>query len=350
MSELHNALQQVLEKIDKKEKDIAYLAKFIEPLEGLLAAIKGMTTGIPVETLPPQAEAQPAPKPVAAKPVAAPTPPPQPVAPPVVLKPEEELPEIKKLLEGKAWPHAVSPDLIVNDESEADKFERAEGVVEITLPSDKREISILDLGCGEGHFVFKAVEKGYAKAVGYDIEKPAKPALEWAEFKDKRQLTTAWEDVVKEGPYNHIVLFDVLDHIKNEQPVELLQKARSVLAPDGVMFVRCHPWCSRHGAHLYKKINKAWVQLVLTEEELESLGLKPEQNLKVLSPRKTYENWFQQAGLKVTNLDTDRTSIEQFFVNTQVIKDRILRTYNVTNGFPQFQMEQSFLDYTLKSQ
>jgi len=354
MSELTNTLQAVLDRINKKEKEIESLAKFIPHLEELVVILKQMTGEAVAGSVPPMTppaplvavETPPSPPP---EPAPLPQPPPQ-VAAQKVLTPEEELKKLTALLNSKNWPHAVSPDLIVNDESENDKFERAEGIIEIVLPQT-REINVLDIGCGEGHFVVKAAEKGYHKVVGHDLNKPEKTNFEWEKLDGNKLLTTSWDEVVKNGPYNVVILFDVLDHIKGKSSVDLLKKTKTVLAPEGTIFARCHPWCSRHGAHLYKKINKAWIQLVFTEEELAKMGYEIEQpHARVIKPRAVYEALFAESGLRVTNLDTDRTAVEQFFANTPVVRDRIINACKESvQSFPQFQMEQSFLDYTLKA-
>jgi hypothetical protein len=65
-----------------------------------------------------------------------------------------------------------------------------------------------------------------------------------------------------------VFLYDVLDHaIDAEQAY--IKEAHRCLAPNGTVYVRCHPWTSKHATHLYKQgINKAYFHLFLTWDEI----------------------------------------------------------------------------------
>lgn len=263
---------------------------------------------------------------------------------------EAEFNLLKSLLDSNEWPEAVFGAQIADENSESDKAERAEGISDILLPpfSGKK---FLDFGCGEGH-VAKYVSGEASISVGYDIEKSLSSKLEWENKNEKFLLTTDFDKVMSEGPYDIIMIYDVLDH-SSDVPSEILLKAKSVLAEDGRIYLRCHPWTGRHGGHAYRKINKAFVHLAFREEELDHLGLKLEHNRKILFPIKTYNQAIEEAGLeRESEPEIDTQEVESFFEENPLVKSRILAAFGLeewTAEKPVFQMSQCFLDYVLKN-
>ena len=254
--------------------------------------------------------------------------------------------KLKNLLDSEDWPEAVLEFQIADDTSEEDKTDRAEGIVDILIEESLENKKFLDFGCGEGHAAKYASEDS-SISVGYDIEKQG--SLEW-ENDEKFLLTTDFEKVKAKGPFDVILIYDVLDHAKN--PVEVLNQAKSVLANNGTIFLRCHPWSSRHGGHAYRKINKAFVHLVFSEEELKNLGIDNGHNNKVLFPIATYARYFKEAGLSVKHPDIEEQEVEPFFKNNELVRKRILTAFDRDNweqGCPSFQMSQCFLDYVIKA-
>ena len=260
--------------------------------------------------------------------------------------------ELKTLLDSSEWPNAVFEVQIADVNSEADKKERAEGIADIILPSlDNKKF--LDFGCGEGH-VAEYAAKNANLSIGYETEKNPNSQLEWEEKKENLLLTTDFENVKAEGPYDIILIYDVLDHAKEESMSEILERAKSVLSEDGIIHLRCHPWCGRHGGHAYRKINKAFVHLVLTEDELKEMGLDLEPNQKVFFPLDTYSKAIEEAGLvNSQEHEIDIQDVEPFFSNNPVVKERLLKLYGIRewgdSGRPAFQMSQCFVDYVLKN-
>lgn len=257
--------------------------------------------------------------------------------------------QLKSLLDSPDWPQAVFAAQIADESSERDKEDRAEGIAEIMLPpyGGKR---FLDFGCGEGH-VARYVSKESSLSVGYDILRSPASSLTWEEKVGNLLLTVDWGRVESEGPYDLILLYDVVDHCECD-PAEVLRKAASVLALDGKIVLRCHPWCGRHGGHLYRKINKAFAHLVFTDEELSEMGVEVEHNNKVLRPLNSYTRAIEAAGLvKASEPEVDSQEVEDFFRETSVVSDRILRNWGLKEWGqdpPQFQMSQCFVDWTLK--
>ena len=264
---------------------------------------------------------------------------------------------LKKLLETDQWPESVYSFQIADESSESDKTERAEGIVDVLFQHDLNNMKFLDFGCGEGH-VAKYCSNNSSVSVGYDIIKAPNSSFAWEELTNNFLLTNDFDKVKENGPYDIILLYDVLDHAivssldQHNSMVQLLYNAKSVLSPEGTIYLRCHPWCSRHGGHLYRKLNKAFLHLVFSEEELGLLGLNLEPIHKVLAPLFTYDNVIKDAKLKKITESIEKQQVESFFSSDSVIKDRLLSTWGIKfwgdRNTPEFQMSQCFVDYTLK--
>jgi 2-polyprenyl-3-methyl-5-hydroxy-6-metoxy-1,4-benzoquinol methylase len=239
------------------------------------------------------------------------------------------------------WAQAVDPLLIADPNSEEDKLSRAHGILSIVI-SEPITGKFLDFGCGEGHVAAEVGKRGFS--VGYDVEKQG-----WDKLKQTNAiLTTSWDDVVKNGPYDCVLLYDVLDHMKDEQqPPKELGKIREVLSDKGKIFARMHPWCSRHGTHLYLSINKAYLHMCLSEESLDKLGYKYLHTLKIIHPLNTYNKWFEEAGLNVISSSIVPETVEPFFKQgpiAELIKRHWRSSYQedlaAGREFPEFQMRQ----------
>lgn len=256
---------------------------------------------------------------------------------------------LKSILLSDKWPHAVNPILICDPNSESDKRERGIGIIELIIEDPIKGKKFLDFGCGEGHCAASAVSiTDCSFSVGYDIKEQKWPSIANTVF------TTSYDVVKENGPYDAILLFDVLDHATGESPKEILQKALEVLAPEGKIYMRCHPWISRHGTHLYHKLNKAYAHLVFTEEELNSLtDYIPEPNICVTHPIITYTDIIKDVGLKILSDRKVNEKVDPFF-KVPKIADRIFKNTiskckkgKEFKDFPEFQMGIQFIDYVL---
>jgi len=187
-----------------------------------------------------------------------------------------------------------------------------------------------------------------AVSVGYDIRKSGIHA--WEEKSTNLLLTNEFDKVELEGPYDYIMLYDVVDHAID--PVQVLSLAKSVLKEGGSIYTRCHPWCGRHGGHLYRAFNKAFVHLVFTEEEVQKLGFDVEYNAKFTRPLDSYESIISKAGLRPEfEPSIDHQDVESFFRESPLVASRILAHWGRSHWDhcpPEFQMSMCFLDYVLK--
>lgn len=214
------------------------------------------------------------------------------------------------LINSPRFPLAVDPLLIVSDNDE-DKMIRAEGILSVVVTQPVTDSTFLDLGCGEGHVAAQAALTAKL-SVGYDIV-----PQEWDRYpaKDNLVFTDAWDQVVAKAPYDAILLYDVLDHVTTEYPSNVLERAKTVLKPSGRVYVRFHPWCSRHGTHLYRQLNKAYIHMFFTEKQLAEMGYHGIPTVKIIQPLQTYASWLSKTGFKVIGqADVVREPIEDFFM------------------------------------
>jgi hypothetical protein len=245
---------------------------------------------------------------------------------PQEVTPVDELSQLSELLKSDKWPQAVDPSLICNPDSEEDKLDRAEGIIDLLIDEPLKEKKFLDFGCGEGHVVSKTSQQ--TLSIGYDIKSHPK----WEEFKNEKAIfSTDIEYVKSKAPYDIILIYDVLDH-----------------SQDDVLAIASSLFSSRHATHIYHKLNKAYLHLVFSEDELEILDLiNPEYNRKIVFPIVTYEASIKANKLKIVNSNILRQKVEPFFKQNDLIAKRIAEKIKASDKFPEFQCEQQFLDYIL---
>jgi len=260
---------------------------------------------------------------------------------------------LKSLLAGDNWPRAVDPNLICDQESETDKISRAEGILELLVEKDLKDKKFLDFGCGEGHVPYKSLVQEPTVTVGYDI----KTNDHWTEFGSNEKLvfTDKLEEAKEHAPYDVILVYDVIDHVTAEESVAILKQVHELLDENGTVYLRAHPFCSRHATHLYHNINKSFIHLVFSADELQQLGYEAPPNAKVVYPITQYGQMFEQAGFTVSHHNILREKVEPFFLKNPVVKERVRLNYANSpdkhikkGGFPEFQLEQQFIDYVLK--
>lgn len=254
-------------------------------------------------------------------------------------KPPEK--SIDELLKHAVWPQAVQFSEIV--QTEQDKQERAEIIANNLLEVTVKDKKFLDFGGGEGHVAQHVCKQQPALSVSYDIQIPDNQIIPWETTQDKLLLTSDLNKVKENGPYDVVMLHDVLDH--SEDPVAVLNTIREVLAPTGRVYVRNHPWCSRHGAHLYHSLNKAFAHLFMTDEEILALDKNFSVKQKVLFPMKTYDKWFNEAKFKARPNNSERDVVEKFFHSQKNVGEYLFKLWG--NIRPYDYMEQTFIDYVL---
>ena len=243
------------------------------------------------------------------------------------------------------WPIAIDQKMIVSADSDADKQFRALQIVNLIKIPMKGKV-VLDCGCGEGHNASEMANVAL-KVVGYDVKKHDR----WSSInKNNLVFVNGKQSASEHGPYDLIILYDVIDHIINEDPTDLIKHCASLLAKDGRIFIRTHPWASRTGGHYYESMNKAFIHLALTPDEAVKMGIKiKEPNLKVVRPMAAYEQWFKDSGLEIAEKRVKTSEVEPYFNGP--IMDRIVKINwggSVDNDTARKILSNHFIDYVLK--
>lgn len=251
---------------------------------------------------------------------------------------EIEFAQMKELIEDQQWPIAVDPSVICTDD-EKTKI-RAISILDLVVGERLKNKKFLDYGCGTGHVVYQATQGG-ASSLGYDIDE--------SKFKFESNLfTNDFEEVKRNAPFDIILLHDVLDHIQNINPIEALMQAKSVLAPEGRIYIRNHPWSAKHGGHLYEQINKSYLHLVMDEVELARAGgFSCQHNIKVINPIETYNHWIKEAGLKITSEIPTKSDVPQFFKEGSLIREKLLKLWGDESAMLA-NMEIEFVEYVVE--
>lgn len=224
-----------------------------------------------------------------------------PVTPPVPTLSAEEIKQfqivrkkhIDELMAIECWPVAVPDFLMAQDASVDDQINRANCVLDMMIDLPKLEgLTFLDFGCGDGWIAQEVMKRGVAESMGYDI----KLNSNWQNLTGAKY--THIYNELKRNYYDVIMLYDVLDHC--EDPLALMGQVKNILKRDGVVYVRCHPWTSKHASHLYKQgMNKAYMHLFLTYEEIHDIiGKDPMFTRIEKAPIEAYHWWFNEFDIK----------------------------------------------------
>lgn len=243
---------------------------------------------------------------------------------------------VADLLAIDCWPEAVPPFLAKREPSTEDQINRAKAVLDMMLYGDLQGTHFLDFGCGDGWIAHQALARGVIKSVGYDIaESPVWKSLPGVAF------TTA---LPKSELFDIIMLYDVLDHCAD--PVEVMAQVKSLLRKDGCVYVRCHPWTSKHATHLFKQgVNKAYLHLFLKWHELAELVGTPLFTREERRPLEAYHWWFNQ--FEVRKEKEVREPVSEFF-HVPAFKELLAGEQGLTDvdAFLKL-MEVQFVDFLL---
>ena len=250
--------------------------------------------------------------------------------------------KLRTLLAGDDWPVAVNPVLICNTSDSTEKCDRAQGIIDLMVEEDLAGKRFLDFGTGLGYVPYVAIGENPLWSVGYDIVANE----EWANFEQKPNLvlTTEYDKLKEYGPFDVILLFDVIDHA--EDPLRTLQQVYELLSDNGKVYLRAHPWMSRHATHAYYELNKAYIHLIFNDQELSQILTKPERVNKIVKPLATYTKLFDDTGFRQEDARPLKVDPELFF-QTPIIANRIIKNTG-HKEFPKFQMSMEWIDYILK--
>lgn len=207
-------------------------------------------------------------------------------------------PNFDDLILSDFWPNEVEKTAIVTTPDEM--AHRAKSIIDVY--GNIKGKKFLDVGCGLGHCVTEASNRG-AVAWGFDIEEA------W----DKSDTCTIDFNVVQQqGPYDFVSVYDVVDHVVDHKTcVTMMKLIHSVCTPSTTIRVRCHPWTSRHGGHLYLTINKAFAHILLSTDALNQL--KSERTRQIHRPLHEYRKLFSESGFTIESQNKITHPLEDLF-------------------------------------
>jgi len=148
-------------------------------------------------------------------------------------------------------------------------------------------------------------------------------------------------------------MFDVFDHIPEDKLEDSLKKIHSICHNDTIVKVRCHPWTSIHGGHLYEKLNKAFAHLFLTDEQIKKY--QSQFVRKITRPSKVYNEAWDKYGFKVIDsevhhsMEWDRNN--KFFQDEEVssfLESKSPQKLESKAEWQKHVLSIEFMDYTLK--
>ena len=237
------------------------------------------------------------------------------------------------------WPKLSDCHLLYNINSDDLRKKNLSIIDIIDHPTEKVSIKendkFLDYGCGEG-FCLPLISEIYGcSCFGYDIIK----SKFWSDSK-KIKFFSSFEKILENGPYDSIMIHDVLDKVEKESPIQFLKNVSSLLARDGKIYMRCYPWISMQGGDLSRKTDRAFAHLVFKENSEDN-------NLFVVNPLKTYANFFSMSNLKMIYARKSFDFLNSFFKENDFIKSRIIKNTG-QRDLPEFQMSIKFIDYCLE--
>jgi 2-polyprenyl-3-methyl-5-hydroxy-6-metoxy-1,4-benzoquinol methylase len=250
-----------------------------------------------------------------------------------VLDDVAEFQKLKDIMANSVWPKAVDEDEMCVEEE--DKIDRAEHIVnDLVDIKDLTGYKVLDFGCGEWQVCNKFKKMGAKLVVGHDLKLKNMPEIEVVKFTD------AVNTVKNNGLYNLIFAYDVLNHVKN--PKEVIEFFKSIKTPKANIYIRLHPWTSKHATHLYKKKNLAYLHLIFSEEDLIKLGLKGEftNNYSI-----EYYDELLKNNFNIIKRIEKKQKVDDFFKINPLLVRRILNNLGLKNGdkFPDLSVQ--FIDY-----
>lgn len=245
---------------------------------------------------------------------------------------------VQDLMAIDCWPQAI-PDYLVREPSDASQVNRANSILDYLVDENFEDKHFLDYGCGGGWVAQEVVFRGVASSTGFDVEKNP----HWGTRKAK--FTAAPDDLIN-GHYDIIFMYDVLDHCQD--PKQVMNHVKSLLAPRGVVYLRNHPWSSRHATHLVEKgLNKAFIHLFLTDEELVNLGYEQLFVQRLTDPLGSYHEWFSD--FKIDKERTMTSGLSDFFLvpsfKQLIIDEQGLKGNRKEEFFQDMMLE--FVDYKI---
>lgn len=246
---------------------------------------------------------------------------------------------INDILNHPNWPEAI-PSHVICKPTEEDQENRANAVLQAMIDCDLNDLNFLDYGCGDGWITNQAIQLNVRSSTGYDINS----SEIWDKF--PRAIFTTNKNDLKQSFYDVIFLYDVLDHCMDAESV--MNHVYELLSDKGIVYIRCHPWTSKHGSHLPKKgLNKAYVHLFLTEQEIVKHGHEITFTRMETKPLEAYKWWFRNFNVNLERFH--RQDLHPFFKNPTFQNHMFLEQKIESKDQKEFikNLEIDFIDYVL---
>jgi 2-polyprenyl-3-methyl-5-hydroxy-6-metoxy-1,4-benzoquinol methylase len=106
-----------------------------------------------------------------------------------------------------------------------------------TLP-ERRDASIVDLGCGSGDLISFIKQRGYTNVIGVDV---SREQVQLAHDRGRHEVRLADINEFlrdREGQFDRVFLIDTLEHVAKPDILDLLDALRSALGSDGVAVIQ----------------------------------------------------------------------------------------------------------------
>ena len=152
--------------------------------------------------------------------------------------------------------------------------QRLQPGVRTILDSIQADDSVLDLGCGNGHFLHEISRRGHhAPLLGVDFSLPllqnaeSAPGVEFREA-DLTKLSIIGEQLSIHGLWSIVSMFATLHHIpSNEIRLEILQTVKKLLKPTGKFILS--NWQFLNSEKLTARI-QPWNRVGLSDEDVDA--------------------------------------------------------------------------------
>jgi len=216
--------------------------------------------------------------------------------------------------------------------------------------------NVLDFGSGLGYLSSLIGQKA-KKTISYDITQE-KTRLEPG---DTFKIVNTIEDIQQEGPYDIIFLKDVLDHLEpatseetqlyiEQLHIKYLKLLKSCLASSGKIYLRIHPWTSRHGGHLFHTQNMAYIHLILSDEEYleKSVNSGVKVTHQIFNAENYYKKCINKSGLNIFKTTLIKEDLEDFIIAR--LLDQIKKHYpllTITDAELRSLLAVSYIDFLL---
>lgn len=202
------------------------------------------------------------------------------------------------------------------------------------LNVDLKGKRILDFGCGDGRLTGQLLNYDPELVVAHDIKAITSLADNIRFYQDLNQIL----DEYRFNKFDIIIMNDVFDHLiptsdyERELYVETLHDfymRRLSNIVDGEIILRCHPWFSKTGGHLQRKMNMAYIHLVLNKLDYDMANMANEEVSvhKLLYPIEYYRNCFNRSGMKIKE-----ETIKSVELNDFIMTDILPKAFALLDG------------------